>query len=445
MNIVILGAGEIGSYLAQMLSKEGHSITVIDREKAPLEKVANQADVATMRSQGSRWESLSELLESRPELFIAMTGSDEINLVTCTIAKKLGYPKTIARVRDMGTFTKVKLDFNELFSVDHLIGSEILTAEDILKSILHPSDLILENFAHGLLQMRTLTLSEDWPNADKTLEELNLPDEINIALINRQGKVIFPGGQDKLLAQDEITVIGNTRILEEIQPFFYVQEKKVGSVVLVGGTPVAMRLALILEKRNIKVKIIEQDEKKCSELSELLMRSRIVNRDAASSENLLQERVFDADYFVACTNDDRRNIVIALLAKYVGCKKILCSISDMSLGPLLTKEKIFSTISERVNLVNRVLAIIHAQKVISITSLAGDSAKIFEVKLSFDSKLLNRPLAELKNKLPPRMLIAAVEKKGRIIVGKGSTVLAPEDTMIVIGPPESLGELEALL
>lgn len=445
MNIVILGAGEIiGSYLATMLAKENHNVTVIDRDKSQLEKIANMADVATMRSRGSRWETLAELVDSKPDLFIGMTGSDEINLVTCTIAKNLGYSQTIARVKDLGFLTRTKLDFSSLFAVDHFIGAELLTAQDILKSILHPSDLAIENFAHGLVQMRTITLSDDWAHQSKKIKNLKLPEEMNIALIIREGKTIFPKGDDNLLPQDEITLIGETRVLEEIPKIFNIKEQKVRSVVIVGGTTIAMRLALALESRNIKVKIIEQDEKKCQELSEFLSNTRIINRDGTYLENMVQERVFDADYFIACTNDDKRNIVISLLAKYVECKKILCLISDMSLGPILNKEKILYTLSERVNITNRILSIIHAKKIISIASLVGSSAKVFEVKISPESKLLNIPFSELNGKLPPEMLIAAIEKQGKIIVGKGSTVLSPHDTMIVISKPEHLKELERL-
>ncbi len=444
MNIVILGVGEIiGSYLATMLSKENHNVTVIDKDKERLEKIANMADVATMRSRGSRWEGLAELVETKPDFFVGMTGSDEINLVTCTIAKNLGYPKTIARVKDLGFLNRKKLDFSSLFEVDHFIGAELLTAQNILKSILHPSDLAIENFAHGLVQMRTITISDNWQKKSK-IKDLNLPEEMNIVLIKREDKVIFPQDDDVLLPQDEITIIGETKTLEEIPKIFKTEEEKVRSVVIVGGTSIAMRLALALESRNIKVKIIEQDEKKCEELSEFLSKTRIINRDGTYVENMIQERVFDADYFIACTNDDKRNIVISLLAKYVDCKKILCLISDMSLGPILNKEKILYTLSERVNITNRILSILYAKKIVSIASLANNKAKVFEVKISPESKLLNLPLVEMQNKLPEETLIAAVEKKGQIIVGKGSTVLEPHDTMIVISKPENLQDMEKL-
>ena len=126
------------------------------------------------------------------------------------------------------------------------------------------------------------------------------------------------------------------------------------------------------------------------------------------------------------------------------CKKILCLISDMSLGPILNKEKILYTLSERVNITNRILSIIHAKKIISIASLANNTAKVFEIKVSPDSKLLDIPFSELTSKLPAEMLIAAIEKQGKIVVGKGSTVLSPHDTMIVISKPENLKELERL-
>src|SRR3989344_4517003 len=141
MNIVILGAGELGSYLASVLAKDEHNVTIIDKDPQRLEKVSEGADIATLVGYGSRWKILDELLEFEPDIFIAMTGDDETNLVSCAIAKNLGYPKTVARVKEIGFLARSRIDFGRLFYVDHFIGAEVLAANDILKSIINPQDL----------------------------------------------------------------------------------------------------------------------------------------------------------------------------------------------------------------------------------------------------------------------------------------------------------------
>ncbi len=455
MNIVILGAGNIGAYLASVLAKEQHNVILIDKDASKLERISEEADVATLCGYGSRWKLLDQLIENEPALFIAMTGDDETNLVACSIAKNLGYPRTVSRVKEIGFLARSRLDFGRLFFVDHFIGAEVLAANDILKNIINPEDLAIENFAHGSIQMRTIVIPDSWNNTKIPLCKLDLPQEIIIGLIrrkipdpsnpnNKKDVVIFPHGDDHIESGDEITIIGETTFMHDLHTFFKLPQTKVHSVVIVGGTPVGMRLAHILELRNINVKLIEMDLKKCEELSELLPRSSILNQDGMNLQFLASEQVQLSDAFVACTNEDESNFLIAATAKHLGCKKIISLISDTSLAPILRDQNIHFSVSERVNIANRVLSIIHAEKILSIASLCDNQAKVIEIKVSEDCELVGIPLSELSAKLPQNLLITAIENRGRVMIGKGDRIISPNDTVILITSPELLHELQEL-
>lgn len=445
MNIVILGAGEKGAYLAHILSQEKHSVIVIDKDAEKLIKISEEADVATIKGYGARWQVLDNLIEHNPDLFIAMTGYDEINLISCAIAKNLGYPQTVARVKDIAFLSRSRLDFGRLFFTDHFIGAEILTAQDILKHIMNPEDLAIENFANGMIQMRTIEIPKNWNKHDTPLNKLNLPEEMIISLIRRkENEIIFPHGEDFLKCNDEITVIGDIKTMQHLHKIFECPEKKIKSIIIAGGGSISKRLAHILERLNIKTKIIEKNKKKCETLCDFLTKTTIVHGDATDINFLESEKIQNADLFIACCNDDKTNILISLLAKNLNCKKILSLISNISLTPLLRELEINFTLSEKVNIANKILSIIHAKKIISIASLCDNQAKVLEIKVSHESEIVGIPLSDLKARLPQKLLIAAIENRGKIMIGKGSRIISPGDTIILITSPEHTNELQDL-
>ena len=342
MNIVILGAGEIGSYLAKLLSQEEHNVILIDKDETILEKIQRETDISTVKGFGTSWKTFDNLLENKPDLFIAMTGNDETNLVACSIAKNLGYPKSVARIKEISILAKSRIDFSKLFYVDHFIGVELITAHDILKNILHPGHLAIENFAHGTIQMRTIAITDTWKKEEIPLMKLNLPEEIIIGLIKRRKKVeitdphemdeeiIFPHGTDTILPGDEITIIGDTKIMYDIDKYFDTPKEKIDSATIVGGTSICVFLAKILHRQNIAVKIIEKDEKRCFELSNILPNATIFNQNGKNIEFLLSENINETGAFIACTHRDENNLLISLVGKQAKCKKIITIFSDIA-------------------------------------------------------------------------------------------------------------------
>lgn len=446
MNIVILGAGKTGTFVASMLSQQEHNVIMIDKDAGVLEAVGRDLDVAVSCGFAPNWKGFSDLAKQRPDLFFAATGSDETNLVSCAVAKRAGFSKTIARIKSSEYLQQDGFDFGSLFGVDHFIGAELLAAQDLFKVLVHTAEIAVEHFAHGAIQMKTILIPETWEKGHIPIRDLNLPENLIVALIHRtkEGTVedMIPHGEDSLLPGDEATLIGEAAVMNHLHNMFHIEEKKVRSVILVGGSPVALHLASFLLRQKIQVRIIEGDSLRCHELADLLPQATIINRDGRDSSLLMAERVQDADALVACLEEDGPNFLIASLARKLGCEKSIALISDPTLSPLLEKLDVTPALSAKANLINKILAVVHKDTLLSITSLTRSQNKIAELQVAPSSKVIGVPLAHLH--LPKSLLIAVIERQGKVSIGRGNSLLSPHDIAIAICRPEHISHLQHL-
>lgn len=445
MNVVILGAGKIGSYVASTLSEEGHNVILIDRDEKALERAGRESDVARVHS-GANAKLFEELLEKKPDLFFAATGNDETNLVFSTIAKHIRFPKTACRVQNHQYLNSSRLDMCRLFCVDYFLGPEILAAQDLYKVLVHSKDLAVEHFAHGAIQMRTIQIPDHWDKGGLPISKLSLPDELIAGLIRRKmatgDSVLIPHGNDHILPGDQLTVVGESKVMNKLHEIFHSFQTETRSVILVGGSSVALHLAKYLSQQKIYVKIIEKDCHRCEELAEVLPDATIINRDGRDPQVFRSERIQDADAFVSCTHFDETNLMIAALAKEIGCPKSIALITSGQILSLLDKVGVLPALSPRVNVANKILSILDKETTLSVASLSSDAAKIVEMKVSPTSKVVGIPLSDLD--LPKGLLIAVIESRGHVMVGRGSKVLCPEDIVIAICNPVQIPKLQQL-
>ena len=453
MNIVILGAGGVGRYIAQVLSKEEHNVILIDPNEKKLEKASWEMDVAIRRGSGTDWQLLDDLLDLSPDFLIALTKQDEVNLAACTIAKHLGYPRTIARVRDNCYLNKTRLDFSHIFEVDYFIGPELLVANDILKYTVSPGSLAVENFAHGAVQLRTLLIPEKWRKGDVPLQHLTLPKGIIVSLIRRDKpdaeekgvkQVIFPHGQDVIRPGDEVTFIGEAESISELHRFLGIKQHRISSVVIVGGSLTGLNLARLLESRDVDVRLIEKDFDRCRYLAEKLPHTTIMNHPGNDIDYFKAEKIGTAEVFVACTDSDEMNMVSALLGKEVGCDDVVITLSNTSYAPLANQLGINHTLSPRMSTADHILSHILGGAVTSLVSFYDNQAEILEINVSMESKLVGIPLSQLGSLLPKDFLIAMIQNRGRIMVAHGNRIISPGDTVIVITSPKHIPELERI-
>lgn len=459
MNIVIVGAGNIGLHTAKVLSREENNVILIDKDSKKLELALRDMDIATHVGDATDWQILEDLTELRPELFLALTDDDEVNLTACAIAKNLGYLRTICAVSQVRYLNCSRIDFGRIFYVDHFISPDILTAEEIYKCIVAPASIMTESFAHGAVQMRTFVVPEKWRKNNRKLCEMNFPKGMMIGLISRRGKskpkksdgesekkrfCIFPHGDDRILSGDEVTVIGERDVIVESHLLFGISQKQIKSVVVVGGSKIGFQLAKQLERREINIRLIDKNYEKCCQLADKLGSSTVLYHDATDFAFLQSEKVGRADVFIACTSNDEINLLVSLLAKESGAGHVITVISDTHYIPVLTNFGIMHAISPRISAVNRILSIIQRDKVASMVSLYENKAEIMEIKVSMDSKIAGIPIMELGPQLPKDFLIAIIQNRGRIMVANGNRILSPGDTVIAITNSRHLKALRQL-
>ncbi|MGM0439998.1 MAG: Trk system potassium transporter TrkA [Chlamydiota bacterium] len=454
MNIVIVGAGDIGQHVASFLSSKGNNVILVDTDLHHLEKISQNIDVGARVGSGTDWQLLEELYELTPDLLFALTNDDETNLVCCSIAKNLGYPKVVARVRSRSYLSRTRLDFGRLFCVDHFICPEQLVAQDIFNYATESGAVQVENFAHGSVQMRTLVIPETWRKGDIPLKDLNFPEDIVVGIINRKrlvGKkprqhqeVIFPHGTDTIMAGDEVTFIGDTKAVINIHTYFGAAQKMAKSVVIIGGSLIAYFLAKDLDQRGVDIKIIDIDSGRCQWLAEQLPRCTILHNDGTDLNFLKAEHVESDDLVVACTRKDEVNIIAAMVAQEAGCENVLASITNASNVPLIEKLNISHRVSPLISATNKLFSLIRTDSVTSMVTLYDEQAEILELKVSEESRIVGIPIAHLAPSLPNDFLFAVIQNRGRVLIANGDRILSPGDTVIVISRPKHIEGLRQI-
>lgn len=444
LTIVIVGAGGVGRYMAELLSKSQHNVIVVDKNKAKLALLASQIDVATKVGSGTDWQVLDDLFELNPDVLLALTDSDETNLVACSIAKHLGYPKTVGRVRDSRYLNRTRLDFARLFNVDDFIGPEILVAQDVIKYMVSQGALMLKHFSHGAVQLRCCLVPDGWKKGEVPLNQLKLPLGLIVGLIKRGASVIFPHGTDTLLPGDEVTFIGESDKVELLPAFLGIHQKTMESVVVVGGSLVGYNLAKLLEKREMNARLIEKDYDKCVQLTELLPRTTIMHYDATDQDFIREEKLGKADLVAFCTNHDEVNILGGKLVKEAGKADVVVVLSNLSYQPIAKELGLNCVFSPKHSAANRILSHIMSGTVTSLISLYENQAEVMEIRVSASSKIVGIPLAELGPYLPRDFLIAMIQNRGRLMAATGAKIISPGDTVIVITNPKHVPELEKI-
>lgn len=450
MNIVIVGMGDLGIYLATLLSKNEHNVIVVEKNKKKLEELERNLDVAIRNDSGTDWQLLEELLDLSPDMLIAVTHEDEINLVCSSLAKHLGYPYTIARLKDDIFLKQTRLDFSQIFDVDYLIAPEILVAHEIHKHIISQGTVSIDYFAHGAVKLLTMIIPASWGKRMRPLNKLHLPKGTIVGLIfrktkeNPKGEIIFPHGQDVLLPDDEVTFIGEPDQVNQLPKFFGIPLKQLDSVVIIGGSLTAIHLAKLLHHHNFHVTIIDKDYETCCSLAKRLPFCKIINHEAADKDFLCAEKIDQADLVVTCTQHDEFNLTCALLAKEIGAKDVVAILSNTHYFSLAESLGIQHVVSPKIVTANRILSQIVTGSVSSLISLYENRAEIVEIQVSQDSKLAGIPLADLGPLLPQDFLIAVIQNRGRIMVADGKRIISPQDTVIVITAPEHVPHLEKI-
>lgn len=448
MSVVIIGAGTVGCHIARTLSSRERNVILIEKDPERLEAAVQTMDVAARLGDGGDWQLLDELVELAPTHLMALSSHDELNLVAATIGKHLGYPCTVARVKDHRYLNPTRLDFGRLFAVDHFVGPEWLAAQEIARTVMAPGAIHSELFAHGVVHLRTVKVPDTWRFGQQTLAKLELPAGMMIGLIRRKEgtawRVIFPHGGDVLLPGDEVTVIGEVDVVSRVHEFLGQERKQLKGVSIVGGTLTGVQLARTLLAHGVKVRVIDSSHTTCMRLAEQIPQATILHHDATDADFLRAERVGQGQAFVACTRHDELNLLACSLAREVGCQSAIAVVSDLRYSSLMDQLDVAQVVSPRMMAAARILSIVGSGAVSSMSSLYENQAEILEVRISHESRFVGIPLSELGPRLPKDFLIAVIQNRGRVMIADGSRVLSPGDTIIVITHPRHIDEFQGI-
>jgi trk system potassium uptake protein TrkA len=442
MNIIIVGAGTVGSNIAELLLQENHNITVIDLDKVRLQELGEQLDIRTLHGYGASQEVLAQAGISNAQLLLAVTNNDEINMISAFTAKQMGARKTVARVRNRCYLDATKLNYRRFLGIDLIISPEILTAVEIVRFLDDPDAVALAHYAHGKVQLRQLVLNASSRLVGRPLRTISLPESVLVVSIVREKALIIPKGNDQLLPGDKITIIGIPERMTEVQRMFKPPSPEVERIVIAGGGGTGLFLAETLEQRDYKVKLVEANRERCHSLSEVLTRTSVVHGDVTKLPFLLEERIGNADVFIAVTGDDETNVMSSVLAKEIGVKQCVTKVERPDYADVLQKMGIDLVLSPRLVTANKILALVKRGIIKSVSIFEEGKIEVIEFQAMADSKVVNKPLSQVG--FPKGTLVAALVKHSEVRVPRGSDVIEPGDLVIVVGLTEVIDELEAL-
>jgi trk system potassium uptake protein TrkA len=435
MKIIILGAGQVGSSVAQNLASEANDITVVDNRPDILRELQDRIDIRTVMGPASHPEVLTRAGAEDADMILAVTNSDETNMVACQVAYTLFHtPIKVARVRAQAYLQHPKLFTQEALPIDVLISPEQLVTDYITRLIEQPEALQVLDFAGGRVQLVAVRAVQGGPLVGQELRELkqHMPGiDARVAAIFRRGKAILPEGDTVIESNDEVFFIAPRKHIRAITSELRDLDKPVKRVMIAGGGNIGLRLAEAIESR-YQVKLIECNAETARRLSEQLDRAIVLLGDAADEELLIEENIENTDVFCALTNDEEANILSAMLAKRLGARKVMSLINRPSYVELVQSEAIDIAISPQQATIGSLLTHVRRGDVAAVHSLRRGAAEAIEAVAHGDSKtskVVGLPVDEIK--LPPGTTIGAVVRGEEVIIAHHDTVIESEDHVIL--------------
>lgn len=435
MKIIILGAGQVGSSLAENLASEANDITVVDQRENVLQALQDRLDLRTVIGQASYPEVLQRAGADDADMLIAVTDSDETNMIACQVAYTVFHtPTKIARVRSLEYLKHSKLFSQEALPIDVLISPEQLITDYIQSLIRYPGALQVLDFADGLVQLVGVRAYYGGPLVGHELSALrdHMPNiESRVAAIYRRGRPIIPEGQTVIEADDEVFFIAAARNIRSVMSELRRLEKPYKRIMIVGGGNIGKRVAQALE-RDYQVKLIDHNPDRTRLISNELNRTIVLCGDAADEELLLEENIDKTDVFCALTNDDEANILSSMLAKRLGARKAITLINRAAYVDLIQSGEIDIAISPQQSTIGSLLAHVRRGDVVKVHSLRRGAAEAIEAIAHGDintSKVVGRKIEELK--LPPGTTIGAIVRNKEVIIAHHDTIIESEDHVIL--------------
>ena len=429
MRIVVVGAGRMGYSVAKLLADGSYDVVVIEQDDECRQVIKDTLDVLTIKGNGCSPEVLGMPEVRDADVFVAVTESDEVNLVACRMAKAFGAKHTVARVRNEEYTDSEPTLLNETLGVDLNLNPERITANEISHILMTPAALHVDDFADGKVRMFGARLPNDFQFLGVPLKNVRFPDGILVAMIFRKHKIIIPHGDDILEPGDNVYFVGGKEVIRKFEGNFESRYDKLERVLLIGAGRAGRMLAKLLEKQGILVKVIEKDKERCRILSEQLNNGLVLCGDGTDIDLLMEEGITEADCVVCLTDDDKLNLLLALLSKHLGAKKTIARVDRNEYADLMAKVGVDITLSARLLSAAEVMRFIRQGGLVSVALLEGAKAEALELQVQAGSKVDGKTL--ISARLPRECLVCGIIHEGEASVPNGHSVLNTGDRVIV--------------
>ncbi len=450
MKIVVVGAGKVGKAIIEHVSREGHQVIVIDNNSKIVEDIINRYDVMGVLGNGASYELLRNAEVSKAGVLIAVTESDETNMLCCVIAKKLGVKSTIARVRSTEYNDQLEKIMKDL-EISMIINPEKETANEILRVLNFPETMRVDNFGNGKVDLVELYLPENSPLIGLTLLQIHQKYQVQILVcaVQRGEEVYIPTGNFRFSPKDKIYITAKRANIKQFLTKLKLMENKLKSIFIIGGGKITEYLAKDLVKAKYEVKIIEKNYDRCVELSIALPKATIINADGTNQTVLTEEGLKDSDIVISLTGADEENIIISMYAYKNNVKKVVAKVNKSSFVGLMEEIGMATVVAPKDIIASSILSYIRAKNnsrgsnVVTLYKLVNNKVEALEFFAKSKSKAINKCLKDLK--LKDKVLIAGIIRNEEAIIPGGSDMILADDRVIVVTADQIFNDLDDIL
>ena len=437
MKIVIVGGGKVGRTLADQLAREKHDIVLIDSDREVVTQLSAQLDIMVMYGNGASMRTLQSAEVGTSDLMIAVTPMDELNFMCCVIARKLGCPNTIARIRDPEYHEQLYFLRDEL-GLSMTVNPEWTAAIEISRLLQIPGFLKRDSFAKGRVEIVEIVLQPDTILCGLRLQDIHkkLKARVLVCAVERGAKVVIPDGSFTLEAGDKIYVTAATGELGELLRGLGMRSRKAKDVLIIGGSRISLALAAMLTHSGTRVKIIERSAERANKLAELLPEAVIIHADGTNQDVLNTENVSQMDSVITLTNYDEENLIVSMYAKYLGVPQVITKINRTEYTEVFRDKGIDCVISPKFLCAQNIVRYVRSMQntsgssVITMCHLVNNQVEALEFLATDATKHLGKTLSEIH--LKPNILIACINRMGRVIIPGGSDTIEKDDTVIIV-------------
>jgi trk system potassium uptake protein TrkA len=437
MKIVIVGAGEVGSHLARMLSGSNHDITVVDIDSKQLEEVADVADVITVEGDPTAFATLKKASVRKADLLLAVHQDENINVLSAMLGKQLGAKKSIARIDNNEYLEPNNKEIFINMGIDYLFYPERTAAREVINLLGHTSTTEYVDFSGGRMSLVVFKVAPSSPLVNKTMLE-SAPDPLalyyRIVAIVRDDQTIIPHGNDKVVEGDTLYVVTSQEYVQQVQDLSGVGSVEIKNLMILGGSRIGVQIATALQE-HLNIKLVEYNPEEAYRLAELLDKTLIINADGRNTDAMLEEGINNMDAFVAVTSRSETNILTSMLAKKMGVKKVIAEVENLNYITLAESIGIDTVINKKLLTASNIFRFTMNTDVQAVKCLTGTDAEMLEFLVKPNSPATRAKIKELG--FPSEATIGGIVRNDRVYMAVGDTEIAAYDRVVVFSKPKA--------